>query len=460
MSYMVTEKNKQNHTESPKKRLGYGYFIAAVIFIFNPCVNIVDVLPDFFGYLFLLKGLEKWADLCPNIADATEGLGRLRWFMLLKLPVILLIPLFRDDTFVLLMTFSFVLIELIYAIPAAGRIFDGLEYFGTRFDGKSIFTGLKDLRLLTNIFLFAKSALCLLPEFTSLSNYEYSGYITTVPQFDLSRYKNLFVLAGVLLSLLIGILWLINVIPYINRISNDTPLLTRILHDYDLEITENVGIGIRRTLHTSVAFFIAGFVFFLNIWLDGVNVIPTFIGALFLLSALLKLKKVNLVSPISIASAVVFSLISAASFAVSLTFSLKYDLRAVILGVADPNEVGFYNLSIIMSVIEYSAMAIAMFMIFKEIRKLASAHLAPDPDITDKRLIAIYDDHLRSVKKGITASTVLFVIALAANAVYIIMRTEINAAFWLVPFILMGIWLVYTFSTLWQLYEQIEYKYT
>ncbi len=457
---MVTEKVNRIHTESPKKRLGYGYFIAAVIFIFNPCVNIVDILPDFFGYLFLLKGLEKWADLCPNIADAVSGLGRLRWFMLIKLPVVLLIPIFKDDTFVLLMTFSFVLIELIYAVPAAGRIFDGLEYFGTRFDGNSIFTGLKDLRLLTSIFLFAKSALCVLPELASLSDYEYSGYITTVPQFDLSKYKNLFVLAGAFLSLLIGILWLINVIPYIKRIANDTVLLTRILRDYDLEITDNVGIGIRRTLHTAVAFLIAGFVFFLNIWLDGVNVIPTFIGALFIFAALMKLKKINLVSPISLMSAVVFSLISAASFAVSLTFSLKYDLRAVILGVADPGEVAFYNLSVTMSVIEYAAMAIAMLTVFREIRKLANAHLAPDPDIKDKRLIAIYDEHLRSVKKGITASAVIFVIALAANIAYIIMRAEINAAFWLLPFILMGIWLAYTFSTLWQLYEQIEYKYT
>ena len=457
---MTREKAKQLHTVQPKKRLGYGYFLAAAIFIFNPCVNIIDILPDFFGYLFLLKGLEKWADLCPNIADAAAGLGRLRWFMLLKIPVVLLIPILRDDTFVLLMTFSFVLIELIYAVPAAGRIFDGLEYFGTRFDGKSIFTGLKDLRLLTNIFLFAKSALCVLPEMTSLSSYEHSGYITTVPQFDLSQYKNIFVLAGVLLSLLIGILWLVNVIPYIKRVSKDTTLLTRILHDYDLEITDNVGIGIRRTLHTAVAFFIAGFVFFLSIWLDGVNVIPTFIGALFILAALFKLKKVNLVSPVSFVSAAVFSLISAASFAISLTFSLKYDLRAVILGVADPNEVEFYNLSVIMSVIEYAAMAITMFLVFKEIRKLASAHLSPDPDIKDKRLIAIYEDHLRSTKKGITASIILFVIALAANTAYMILRAEINAAFWLVPFTLMGIWLVYTFSMLWQLYEQIEYKYT
>ena len=456
---MVTEKAK--HTAlPPKKRLGYGYFITAVIFIFNPCINIIDILPDFFGYLFLLKGLEKWADLCPNIADAVQGLGKLRWYMLIKLPAVLLIPIFRDDTFVLLLTFAFILIELIYAIPAAGRIFDGLEYFGTRFDSKTVFNGLQDLRLLTSIFLIVKSVLCLIPEFSSLSSYEYSGYITSAPQFDLSQYKNLFVLAGTLLTLLIGILWLVNIIPYINRISKDTPFLKRVLHDYDLEITENVGIGIRRTLHTAVAFFVAGFVFFLNIWFDNVNIIPTFIGALFIIAAMLKLKKVSTVSNVSIAASIIFTLVSVVTFAVSFTFSVKFDLRAITLGVADPEVVELYNLSTALSAIEYTVMGLTMIMILRETLGLAKAHLVPDPDIKDKRLIAIYESHLHSVKKNIIISAVLFAISLCSNAIYVFMRADINAAFWLIPFILTGIWLVYTTSTLWQIYSQIEYKYT
>ena len=456
---MVTSK-REHTTVPPKKRLGYGYFIAAVIFIFNPCINIVDILPDFFGYMFLLKGLEKWADLCPNIADAVQGLGKLRWYMLIKLPAIILIPIMRDDTLTLLLTFAFILIELIYAIPAAGRIFDGLEYFGTRFDGKAVFNGLKDLRLLTNIFFIAKSVLCLIPEFTSLSDYEYSGYITSTPQFDLSQYKNLFVLAGVILSLLIGILWLVNTLPYIQRISKDTPFLERILHDYYLEITDNVGIGIRRSLHTVIAFLVAGFVFFLNMWFDSVNVIPTFIGALFIFAAMLKLKRVSPVSGVSIVASVIFTLVSAVTFGVSFTFSVKYDLRAITLGVADPEVVTLYNLSVTLSVIEYAIMGLTMLMIMREILVLAKAHLAPDPDIKDERLIAIYKNHLRSVKNSIIKGAVLFVIALFSNAVYIFMRADINAAFWLIPFILTGIWLVYMINVLWQLYSQIEYKYT
>ncbi|MBQ2765787.1 MAG: hypothetical protein IJF48_02215 [Clostridia bacterium] len=460
---MVNIKNKKqpsDQTASPKNRLGYGYFIAAVIFLFNPCINIVDILPDFFGYVFLIKGLEKWADLCPNVADALQGLGKLRWFMLLKIPAILLIPILRDDTFVLLLTFCFILIELIYAIPAAGRIFDGLDYFGTRFDGKTVFKGHKDLRLLTNIFFIAKSALCLLPELCSLSSYEYSGYVTNAPQFDPAQYKGTFVFLGVTLSLLIGILWLVIALPYIIRISEDTPFLERVLHDYDLEITQNIGIALRRTLHTSTALFIAGFVFFLNIWIDGINVIPTFIGAIFLIAALIKLRGMSPVPSTSVAMTVIFAVISAISFAVSFMFSIKYDLRAITLGVADAEVYEIYNLSLIVAIAEYAMAGIVMYLILREMRRLIAMHLAPDPDIKDRRLIAIYEDHQRASGRSITAVAVLFAISLITNAAYILLRASIDTGYWLIPFIVTGIWLVYTVSTLWQLYDQIEYKYT
>ncbi len=89
--HMINTKQDKRVTDTPpKKRLGFGYFIAAIIFLANPCLNIVDILPDFFGYIFLLKGLEKWADLCPNIRDAVQGVAKLRWFMLLKMLAVVL----------------------------------------------------------------------------------------------------------------------------------------------------------------------------------------------------------------------------------------------------------------------------------------------------------------------------------------------------------------------------------
>ena len=441
--------------DSPKKRLGCGYFIAAVIFLSNPCINIIDILPDFFGYLFLLAGLSKWADLCPNTADAVQNIKKLRWFMLIKLIAVVLVPMV-DDTYVLVFTFGFAVIELIYAIPAASRIFDGLEYFGTRFNSRSVFMNLKSLRMLTMVFYFVKSFFCVLPELCSLSSFEYSGYITSGVQIDFATYKTPLVVLNLFIWALIGILWLINVIPYISRVSKDTSFLERVLHDYDLEVTQNVGLAFRRTLRFSVTLIIAGIVFFPNLWIDGVNVIPTFIGAIFLIAAMVKLSKMTTMPKTAIISQIVFAVVSMVSYASALLFEVYYGV-AMIQHSFEAYD--FYNMTIILSVLEYAAMAVSIYMIYRELRRLIRMHLGPDPDVTDRRLTDIYAAHQHEADTGVIAGFVGFIIALVLNVAYTFMRAELEPQYYIIPLLAMGIWFIYMINNLNHLYDQIEYKY-
>jgi hypothetical protein len=41
----------------------FGLLIASTIFFMNPTVQLVDVLPDLFGYILLVAGLGYLADL-------------------------------------------------------------------------------------------------------------------------------------------------------------------------------------------------------------------------------------------------------------------------------------------------------------------------------------------------------------------------------------------------------------
>ncbi len=452
---MKAQTGKKNNTDNPAKRLGIGYFIASAIFLFNPYINIVDLLPDFFGYLFLIKALTKWADLCPNIADAMESLGKLRWFMLLKMAAMLLVPLV-DDTYVLVLTFAFLAIEYIYLIPSLGRIFDGFVYFGTRFNGHAIFANIKNVRTLTYLLFIGKGLLGLFPELCSLSNFEHLGYVTSGIQIDYADYK--YVLAGLnlILSSLIGILWLVNIIPYFRRIASETEFLSRIINDYDLEITKNFGLTFRRALRSAVSLIIAGFLFFPNLWIDGVNIIPTFIGAIFLTVAMYKLRSLSLGSKWSYRASIIFIVISAISYAVSLYFSINFGLESI---TRDFAAYEFYNITRILSLFEYAAMAFSIYMVYSGLRRLIRMHLGPDPDVTDRRLTDIYATHQHEADNGIVGGFIGFIIVLIINAAYIIMRADIDIAYWIIPFLAFGIWIIYMISTLNQLYDQIEYKY-
>ena len=453
---MNAKTDKKSAGGSIAGRFGYGYFIAAAIFLCNPLINIIDVLPDFFGILFLLKGLQKWADLCPNVADAVAGLQKYRWFMLLKMLAMILVPLSVEDTDVLVLTFGFLVVECIYLIPAISRIFDGMEYFGTRFNGRAIFANMKNVRTLTNIFIVGRLILTLLPELCSLSTFDNIGMVTGGVQINYADYKPILVGFNLILTSLMAILWLVNLLPYIRGIAKETEFLARILHDYDLEITMNTGLKIRRTLRSAITLTIAGFAFFPNLWLDGFNVIPTFVGAIFLAFAMHRLTSLTNGSKWVVRSQVIFAAVSAVSYAAGILFSLFFGLNSI---MRDFTAYEMYNVTRVLGLLEFAAMAFSVYMIFGEFRRMILMHLGPDPDVTDRRLTDIYATQQHEAENTMVAGFIGFLVMLVFNAAYMIMRADIDVGYWILPFLAAGIWIVYMVSSLNQLYDQIEYKY-
>ena len=55
-------------TYSMKKSLFW--LIPALCFLFNPNIAVIDVLPDFIGYIFLCLALSEIADLNDDLAEA------------------------------------------------------------------------------------------------------------------------------------------------------------------------------------------------------------------------------------------------------------------------------------------------------------------------------------------------------------------------------------------------------
>lgn len=475
---LMLGENKKGAQKSPKVQLGYFYLIAAFIFLFNPSINIVDILPDFFGYLFLMRGLSKWADLCPNVSDAMESIGRLRWFMLLKILSVALVP-FVDDTFVLIFVFAFGVIELMYVIPAAQRVFDGLEYFGTRFDCEAIFKGpiknrrsrqrkngknpkakrkekrgigLKDIRLLTPIFFIIKNAFSLFPELCSLD----SGNIISGVQRSPAYYKPFLIELNVAVGATIGIIWLVCMISYIKRISKDTPFLERVLADYELEVGSNVGLGVRRRFRTCASLLIAGLAFLPNMWIDGVSIIPTFVGAAFIIAAMALIGRISKRSPLSVALTSVFAVVSALSFAVSFYFGAYFGIGDV---YHDAETYALFNTTRMLSTLEYAILIAVVYLICRQLKKVVHTHLGAAPDTTDKRIIELKDESQRHINIRITAGFISFAVVAFINHAYLFYRADVMADIWLTAFIATLIWIFYMANTINKLNDMLEYKY-
>lgn len=111
--------------------MNIGYLIAGWIFLFNPTVNMIDVLPDVIGYILILKGLSKLADLDGKISAARQRFKAAVWISSGELFVMLLIPVF-DATWYLIFSFLFGVMKLIYLIPAFIFLFEGISYLEIR----------------------------------------------------------------------------------------------------------------------------------------------------------------------------------------------------------------------------------------------------------------------------------------------------------------------------------------
>ena len=109
-----------------------GYMIVGCIFLCNPFINIIDILPDFIGYLFIMKALSELSDLDRNIGTARKKFKAAMWVSLVKAALVFASMIF-DSTWYLILTFTFGLLECMYLIPAFIDLFYGISYLEGRY---------------------------------------------------------------------------------------------------------------------------------------------------------------------------------------------------------------------------------------------------------------------------------------------------------------------------------------
>ena len=109
-----------------------GYMIVGCIFLFNPFINIIDILPDFIGYLFILRALAELSDLERNIRNARMRFKSAMWVSVVKCALVFGSMIY-DSTWYLILTFSFGILESMYLIPAFIDLFYGISYLEGRY---------------------------------------------------------------------------------------------------------------------------------------------------------------------------------------------------------------------------------------------------------------------------------------------------------------------------------------
>ena len=153
--------------------------IAGLFFLFNPNVNLIDVLPDAIGVGLILYGITPFSHIQMRAADAAKALRMLTITELVKLASLYFYSFFtgEDQLMILLIAMVFAAFEIFFAWQAFSNLFGSLEDFGSVSEQPKMFEKIKMIRVFTLIFMVVKPVFAFLPALTLLDDARY-GQVT------------------------------------------------------------------------------------------------------------------------------------------------------------------------------------------------------------------------------------------------------------------------------------------
>ena len=125
-----------------RKKVYWGAFSIAFVFLFNPNIANIDLLPDIFGYIILSALLSKLAMISESLYDAKRAFERLIIIDAAKIVSVFWVfgidAVSERNTSLLLFSFTFGVLEVIFAGIAFIKLFDGMTSLGNFYTNTAI----------------------------------------------------------------------------------------------------------------------------------------------------------------------------------------------------------------------------------------------------------------------------------------------------------------------------------
>lgn len=190
------------------------YLILAGFFLFNPIISVIDILPDFIGYLFLMKAFSQASYVYDNASETYDSLKRMMLISVFKLVSMIVLPS-TDATMALVFSFTFAIIEVMYGVTAFQRLFDTTSYIYLRCDEHRFVAKCERLKRFTIGFFLTRIICSSVPDLFAL-------FLSDPQKEDLYRFRGLMLLFFTIIALIVGIVWLVRFTTfYKNTLTDD-----------------------------------------------------------------------------------------------------------------------------------------------------------------------------------------------------------------------------------------------
>lgn len=281
--------------------LGLSWIGTGMIFLCNPLINIIDILPDFIGLLMIMHGLSKAAEVTDHLEDARDRFAKLAIVSAVQTCIVFTLPN-NSASYIMLMAFTFSVLSAIFFLPAVSHLFAGLSYAGLRtgatapgavpsrgaLRGKNKkHSSVNALQVLTYAAFFARAAGSVLPLVPTIFVSHYVGQVGV----DWAQYIHILYGLSCIAVLAVCLPWLLRFRRYIKGICADPILTDALWEKYCAEVLPNQGyVAAKRTRTVLILSAIACGLCFC-IYFDYVNILPGILPAAFLIVVFAYLKR-------------------------------------------------------------------------------------------------------------------------------------------------------------------------
>ncbi len=279
----------------------WGRLLLALVFLFNPPLSLIDVLPDFVGYLLLMSAIRNAAAVFPHFDEAYRGFEKMFWITLIKLPALLLmLSVIRlnsgERAIITVFSLGFALVEVIFAISAFRAFGQALSHLGEREGLMPVLAagrhakGLDGVMRLTTVLLITKAVCSFVPELTLISVFETLGSVDANAINPAKFYPYLVVLFQ-LVGLAIGAVWLYYAFTYFKDLKG-SEVMREFSEEKEKLLAEQFAVHAKaRTERLMFLLLTLALIFAFDITLDSKSYLPDVLSAAVFVGFFLSLKK-------------------------------------------------------------------------------------------------------------------------------------------------------------------------
>ncbi|MCQ2431502.1 MAG: hypothetical protein MJ175_02735 [Clostridia bacterium] len=277
---------------------GFGWIAAGLVFLANPLVNVIDILPDAIGWLFMVIGLTRFSYMREDMAAVRHKALILTAVSVLKLlPMAWSLggasryPLAAEPTMVLTYTFVFSVLELIYGIPVMTELFRILASAGPLDDTRRAVKKSGALPGRAVRFLILRAVCSILPELVYLRSTEYLGDVIYGVVIDIRDYRKYLVVFFAVIAGVAGFVFLIRCLSFLRCAAKNENYRAALDVLAGARAEEMRCRSILERFVLIFVFFMIGAVFFCHVSVESISFLPDAAGVLFSWIAVLLMKK-------------------------------------------------------------------------------------------------------------------------------------------------------------------------